>query len=174
MKFKTDLYAYMEVSSGRPLSATGNLSQAVSPQSGAVVCPASLMRLLRPRSRTVSADRIQNAYPGSKPCGCNPFFRARLSDYCPAISFRALRANGQQRPTYCRHSVAGIAQRLLPSVDGLGRRPVREIAVLDGDLRRRLAASDPNRWPPSGWSGVTGSNSETPRGTSSRTRHLFV
>ena len=42
---------------------------------------------------------------------------------------------------------AGIAQRLLPSVDGLGRHPVREIAILDGDLRRRLAASDPDKWP---------------------------
>ena len=43
---------------------------------------------------------------------------------------------------------AGIAQRLLPAVDGLGRHPVREIAVLDGDLRHQLAASGPDRWPP--------------------------
>ena len=57
--------AYMDA----PLSATGNLSQAVSLQSGAVVYPASQMRLLRPRARMVYADRIQNAYPGSKPCG---------------------------------------------------------------------------------------------------------
>ena len=42
---------------------------------------------------------------------------------------------------------AGVAQRLLPSVDGFGRHPVREIAILDGDLRRRLAASDPDKWP---------------------------
>ena len=65
MAARLHLPSYMDA----PLSATGNLSQAVSLQSGAVVYPASQMRLLRPRARMVYADRIQNAYPGSKPCG---------------------------------------------------------------------------------------------------------
>ena len=51
-----------------PLCATGKFSSAESLQSGAVVCPASSMRLLRPRARMVSADRIQIAPAGSKPC----------------------------------------------------------------------------------------------------------
>lgn len=42
---------------------------------------------------------------------------------------------------------AGIAQRLLRSAAALRRRPVREIAVVDPDLRAALRSTDPERWP---------------------------
>ncbi|MCY4006706.1 MAG: ATPase, T2SS/T4P/T4SS family [Rhodobacteraceae bacterium] len=41
----------------------------------------------------------------------------------------------------------GVAQRLLRSAVGLNRYPVREMAVLAGDLRRTLTDSPPDQWP---------------------------
>ncbi len=41
----------------------------------------------------------------------------------------------------------GVAQRLLRSTVGLNRYPVREVAVLAGDLRRALIAAPPDEWP---------------------------
>ena len=42
---------------------------------------------------------------------------------------------------------AGIAQRLLPAASGFGRCPVRQIAIIDEDMRRRLAAAAADQWP---------------------------
>ncbi len=42
---------------------------------------------------------------------------------------------------------AGVAQRLLRAASTLGRRPIREIAVIDSGLHRTLQAEPPETWP---------------------------
>ena len=102
-------YPYVDA----PLSATGNLRNTGSLQSGAVVCPASQMRRCRPRARMVFADRIQIAYPGSKPCGYAWFFRPRLSDSCPCAVLRS-RRTVRGPPDHAPEGAAAVPNSLLP------------------------------------------------------------
>ena len=42
---------------------------------------------------------------------------------------------------------AGMAQRLLPTSHQLGRAPIREVVILDTELRRKLRKTHPEQWP---------------------------
>ncbi len=59
---------------------------------------------------------------------------------------------------------AGLAQRLLRSAASLGRLPVREIAVIDSDLRDTLRAAHPEQWPAT----IASELAEAPPGQQSR------
>ena len=74
-----------------PLSATGNLRNTRSMQSGAAVCPASLMRRSRPRACIVLADRIQITPASSK-----PYVHVWFLPVCPTLAPALSSARGPQ------------------------------------------------------------------------------